>query len=58
VRLVSSSTTSPRLTIWDAESGEELVDVAGESAGLFGLESGGSSRLFGLAGDGSLRVWE
>jgi len=57
-RLVSSSTTSPRLTIWDTESGEELVDVAGESAGLFGLESGGSSRLFGLAGDGSLRVWE
>ena len=57
VRLVSSSTTSPRLTIWDAESGEELVDVAGESAGLFGLESGGSSRLFGLAADGSLRVW-
>lgn len=57
-RLVSSSSTSPHLTLWDSESGDELVDLTGESEGLFGLESGGSRRLYGLAGDGSLRVWD
>jgi len=57
-RLVSSSTSSPRINIWDLESGEELADLAGESEGLYGLERGGSTRLFGLAGDGSLRMWD
>jgi hypothetical protein len=58
VRLVSSSTTSPRLSVWDPSSGDEVIDLANEAFGLFGLDGGGSRRLYGLAPDGSLRVWD
>jgi hypothetical protein len=57
-RLASSSSTSPRISLWDAASGERLIDLTGDEDGLYGVAGGGASRLFGLTADGSLRVWD
>jgi len=57
-RLASSSTTSPSISLWDASSGERLIDLTAEDGGFYALAGGGPGRLVGLVGDGSLRVWD
>jgi len=57
-RLASSSTTSPRISLWEASSGERLIDLTAEEGGFYALAGGGPGRLVGLVGDGSLRVWD
>ncbi|MHC5209501.1 MAG: WD40 repeat domain-containing serine/threonine-protein kinase [Planctomycetota bacterium] len=55
-RLVLASSASSRLTVWDVEEGDELVDLPAGTDGVSGLAAG-AGRLFGLASDG-LRLWD
>jgi hypothetical protein len=56
-RLVLASSASSRLTVWDVDEGDELVDLPAGTEGVYGLAAG-AERLFGLAADGGMRVWD
>jgi WD40 repeat protein len=56
-RLVLASSASSRLSVWDVDGGDELVDLPAGTDGVYGLAAG-AGLLVGLAADGGLRSWD